>query len=411
MDRVIFHCDLNSFYASVELLDYPQFRQLPVAVCGDPKSRQGIVLAKNDIAKAHGVATGQTVWEARALAPDIILLPSNGEKYRHYSKKANDLYLQYTNLVEPYGVDESWLDVTGSLHLFGKDPVALADEIRQRCLEELGLTLSIGVSFNKIFAKLGSDYKKPNATTLISRENFREIVWHLPVGDLLFVGRSAQKTLKPFGVTTIGALANYDKSVLHALLGKMGETLYHYARGEDTSPVEDYYHIEPAKSMGQGLTFAVNLEGAESVRSGIVMLADHVALRLRSHKTQCYGVQLMLRDPDFQNMSRQTQLENPTHLSEEISQTAFDLAQKHWNFRVPVRAISVTAINLIPLSQAGEQLSLFPKEKDMEKYEKLAKTTDQIRAKYGRKSIGPASAPQKERRNVSIGFSLDETAD
>lgn len=411
MERVIFHCDLNSFYASVELLDYPQYRHLPVAVCGDPKSRQGVVLAKNDHAKKHGVATGQTVWEARRLSPDLILLPSNGEKYRHYSQKVNDLYLQYTNLVEPYGVDESWLDVTGSLHLFGKSPVALADEIRQRCLDEVGLSLSIGVSFNKIFAKLGSDYKKPNATTLISPENFKKIVWDLPVGDLLFVGKATQKTLKPFGITTIGALANYEPTVVAQLLGKPGKMLYDYANGLDNSPVKDYYDQEPAKSMGQGLTFAVNLEGQEAVRSGIVMLADHVALRLRQHKTQCYGVQLTLRDPEFRNISRQVQLENPTHLTQEISETAFQLARDHWNFAVPVRAISVTAINLVPLSQAGTQLNLFQPPPDTEKFENIAKATDQLRAKYGRKIIGPASAPQKERRNVSIGFSLDVTAD
>lgn len=411
MDRVIFHCDLNSFYASVELLDYPQFRHLPVAVCGDPKSRQGIVLAKNDLAKAFGVATGHTVWEARRLCPELILLPSNGEKYRYYSQKANELYLEYSNLVEPYGVDESWIDVTGSLHLFGKSPVALADEIRQRCQAELGLTLSIGVSFNKIFAKLGSDYKKPNATTLITKENFKELVWPLPVGDLLFVGKASQKTLKPYGVTTIGALANYNQGVLHQLLGKSGDMLYAYANGQDNSPVSDFYQLDAAKSIGQGLTFAVNLETAETVRSGIVMLSDHVALRLRRHNILCYGVQLMLRDPDFHNISRQTQLENPTHLSQEISETAFQLAQSNWNFRVPVRAISVTAINLVPISQGGTQLSLFDSAPNNDKFESIAKATDQLREKYGRKIIGPASAPQKERRNVSIGFSLDQTAD
>ncbi len=410
MERVIFHCDLNSFYASVELLAYPQFRQLPVAVCGNPKSRHGIVLAKNEIAKGFGVTTGQTIWEARLRCPDLILLPSHGEKYRYYSEKINNLYLQYTDLVEPYGIDESWLDVTGSLHLFGGDPMALAQEIRERSLREYGLSLSIGVSFNKIFAKLGSDYKKPNASTLITKDHIPHIVFPLPVGDLLYVGKATEKILHSYGIYTIGQLAATPVTTLEIILGKAGYTLHRYANGLEDSPVKDFYQQQAPKTLGQGLTFAYDLEGAAAVRSGIVMLADHVALRLRRHKLQCCGVQIHLRDPNFRTISRQTSLPHSSHLGQEISHCAFALAEKHWDFRMPVRAISVTAQHLLPLAESGRQLSLFDNQ-ESEKWEKLAKATDIIREKYGRKSISLASTPQKERGNCSIGFSLDPSSD
>ena len=185
MDRVIFHCDLNSFYASVELLDHPELRHLPVAVCGDPASRHGIILAKNEPAKAFGIKTAETIWQARKKCPRLVLLPAHHDKYREFSRQVNQLYQEYTDLVEPFGIDESWLDVTGSLHLFGGDPLALAHQLRRRVRGELGLTISVGVSFNKVFAKLGSDYKKPDAVTLISPDNFRALVWPLPVTDLL----------------------------------------------------------------------------------------------------------------------------------------------------------------------------------------------------------------------------------
>lgn len=412
MERVIFHCDLNSFYASVELLDYPQLRHLPVAVCGDPSKRHGVILAKNDHAKKFNVTTGQTVWEAKKLCPELQLLPAHGENYRYYSKKVNEIYLDYTDLVEPYGVDESWLDVTGTLHLFGKTPLELAHEIRERTLEELGLSISVGVSYNKIFAKLGSDYKKPNAVTVISSEDFREIVFPLPVEDLLYVGKRAKQTLHKFGIFTIGDLAKSDKELMNLLLGKQGVMIHQYANGLDNAPVDDFLTYTPPKSLGQGLTFSNDLFGEEQVRSGILMLSDHVGLRLRAHGLKCYGVQLTLRDPQFHNISRQTKLDNPTFLGQNIADIAFSLAKDNWSFFNPVRAISVTAISLVPESQAYAQLTLFdqPDEKE-EKRTKLALATDEIRAKYGRKSIGFASEPQKKRQNGSIGFSLDETAD
>ena len=281
MDRVIFHCDLNCFYASVELLSHLELREVPVAVAGDPASRHGIILAKNEPAKQCGVKTAETIWQAKKKCPNLVLLPAHHKLYREYSKKVNAIYDEYTDLAESFGIDESWLDVTNTLHLFGGDAKALANAIRQRVKRELGLTLSVGVSFNKVFAKLGSDYKKPDATTVISRENWRSIVWPLPVGDLLYVGGAAQKLLGQYGVKTIGQLAACKKETLETLMGKMGTQLYEYANGLDSAPVRARLDAEPVKSVGNGTTFPQNLTTRIQVRSGIAVLADSVATRLR----------------------------------------------------------------------------------------------------------------------------------
>ena len=281
MDRIILHCDLNSFYASVELRSHPDLRDVPTAVCGDPTSRHGIILAKNEPAKKFGVQTAETIWQARKKCPGLVLLPPHHSLYRQVSKQVNAIYEQYTDLVEPFGIDESWLDVTHTLHLFGGDAKALADHLRQRMRREMGLTLSVGVSFNKVFAKLGSDYKKPDATTVISQDNWKSLVWPLPVGALLYVGGAARKILAQFGVKTIGQLAACRRDALETLMGKMGGQLHDYANGLDTDPVRSRYEEEMVKSVGNGTTFPKNLTTAEQVRGGIAVLADSVATRLR----------------------------------------------------------------------------------------------------------------------------------
>ena len=396
MERVIFHCDLNSFYASVELLEHPELRHLLVAVCGDPASRHGIILAKNEPAKQFGVKTAETVWQAKKKCPELVFLPAHHHKYRDYSRKVNTLYQRYTDLVEPFGIDESWLDVTGTLHLFGGDAKALADRIREEVRRELGLTISVGVSFNKVFAKLGSDYKKPDATTVITRSNYQEIVWPLPVTDLLYVGRAAGQTFEKFGIRTIGDLAAFDRESLFALLGKNGVQLHDFAQGLDRSPVAPAGQTEPPKSVGNGLTFSHNLQGREEIRSGIVMLADQVAARLRKYDMKCGGVSLAIRDPGFQNLSRQRRLEEPTYLGREIAQTAMELAESCWNMDSPVRALTVTALYLLPAEEAGVQMDLLGDErsKKRERMEKLAGAMDSIRAKYGKGAIAPASCPR-----------------
>ena len=328
MDRIILHCDLNSFYASVELRSRPDLQNVPVAVCGDPTSRHGIILAKNEPAKKFGVQTAETIWQAKKKCPELVLLPPHHKLYRQVSKEVNTIYEQYTDLVEPFGIDESWLDVTGSLHLFGGDAKALADAIRQRIKRELGLTLSVGVSFNKVFAKLGSDYKKPDAVTVIDTENFRRIVWPLPVNTLLYVGRSAQNTLAGLGVRNIGQLAAAKDEDLRAALGKLGPELGAYARGEENSPVRTADERPEIKSVGNGLTFKRNLVGEADVRAGLYALADEVATRLRAHGLYAAAVQVLIKNPDLKSISRQKPLPWPSHLAREIGGAAKSEAKR-----------------------------------------------------------------------------------
>ncbi|MBQ3556989.1 MAG: DNA polymerase IV [Oscillospiraceae bacterium] len=399
MDRVIFHCDLNCFFASVELLSRPELRHLPVAVCGDPAQRHGIILAKNEPAKAFGVRTAETIWQAKRKCPDLVLLPSHHRLYEEYSHKVNAIYEQYTDLVEPFGIDESWLDVTGTLHLFGGDGRAMADRIRNHIRQELGLTVSVGVSFNKVFAKLGSDYKKPDATTVIRREDVEGIVWPLPVGDLLFVGRAAAKELERYGVTTIGQLAAFDRDALGQLLGQHGLQLHDYANGVDDSPVRPAGQYVPPKSVGNGMTFPHDLVGEEAVRSGVTVLADWVAHRLRGHDLKCTTVQVTIRSPEFHDLSRQRRLAAPTFVTAELADMVMELIRENWNLSAPIRAITVTAANLIPAAQAAEQLDLFAAGQDTQRrdrQERLGHTLDAIRHRFGGGAIGPASAVEGE---------------
>ena len=348
MERVILHCDLNCFYASVELLSHPELRGVPVAVCGDPEARHGIILAKNEPAKAFGVKTAETIWQAKKKCPDLVLLPPHHDRYAEYSRRVNAIYGDYTDLVEPFGIDESWLDVSGSLHLFGGDAKALADTIRARIKAELGLTISVGVSFNKVFAKLGSDYKKPDATTVIPAQGWQEIVYPLPVGDLLYVGRAAQEVLSRYGVHTIGELAKCPQEMLETLMGKMGTQLYQYANGLDKSPVRGAADREPVKSVGNSTTFRKDLTTWDEVRTGIALLSDSVAMRLRRHGLYCMGVQVGLKDNKFQSVSRQKMLDHSTHLMREINDAALELVKLAWKAPTPIRLLSVTAIHLTP---------------------------------------------------------------
>nr|MDE7003387.1 DNA polymerase IV [Oscillospiraceae bacterium] len=393
MERIIYHCDCNSFYCSVELLSHPELRRVPTAVCGDPKSRHGIILAKNEPAKRCGVRTAETIWQARQKCPDLVLLPAHQGLYREYSQRVNAVYDRFTDLIEPFGIDESWLDVTGSLHLFGGDPKALADRIRGIVREELGLTISVGVSFNKVFAKLGSDYKKPDATTVISREDFREIVWPLPVTDLLFVGRAAARVLGQYGVTTIGELAAFGQKALVELLGKQGGQLWEYANGLEHSPVAPAGTYTPPKSVGNGETFSHNLTRREEVARGVDLLADQVAVRLRGHGLMASTLQVTIRDPAFKDICRQRPLPAPANTARELARAAMDILAQSWKPNAPIRALTLTAHNLIPEGEAAQQLDLFqsaaPQKRD--KVEALERTMDAIRSKYGRGAVTVAA--------------------
>lgn len=388
-DRWILHCDCNSFYASVELLDHPELRAKPVAVCGDPDSRHGIILAKNDPAKATGIQTGETVWQARRKCPELILLGSHRKQYQKYCTIINKIYCDYTDRVEPFSIDESWLDVTGSWQLFAQSPRQLADLIRQRVKTETGLTISVGVSFNKVFAKMGSDYKKPDATTLITRLNYQQLLWPLPVRDLLFVGKNAAERLSSAGIRTIGDLAAADPDCLRDMLGRQGTQLSVYARGEDSAPVRRWGDADPVKSVGSGMTFKRDLTSPQDVDSAIMALCDQVAGRLRAQKMWAGGVQLTIRDTQFQSITRQCKLESSTHLASELAAVCRRLFRANWSTK-PVRMLTVTAQHLTDAPGPVQQ-SFFEDRAPDEKREKLEKSLDVIRKKYGQTSIGSGS--------------------
>ena len=398
MERTILHCDCNGFYASVECVLHPELRSVPMAVCGDPESRRGIILAKNELAKGYGIKTAETIWQAKRKCPQLVLAPAHHDQYALFSKRINGIYQRYTDLVEPFSIDESWLDVTGSRELFGGGK-KIADELRKAVREETGVTISVGVSFNKVFAKLGSDYKKPDATTVISRENWRSIVWPLPVGDLLYVGGAAQKLLGQYGVKTIGQLAACKKETLETLMGKMGTQLYEYANGLDSAPVRARLDAEPVKSVGNGTTFPQNLTTRIQVRSGIAVLADSVSTRLRREGLYAGGIQVTVRDPAFHDRSRQKQLPAPTHLIRDLTNAAMALTEELWTPPAPIRALTVTAIHLSPAGEAYEQANLFDPTAGQRnaRQEKLESAMDAIRKKYGGDAIVYGAArPEKE---------------
>ena len=387
-DRVILHCDMNSYFASVECIARPELRVVPMAVCGDPESRHGIILAKNEYAKKFGVVTAETVWQAKRKCPQLTLVAPHREMYQYYYELVNSIYGEYTDQVEAFSIDESWLDVTGSTRLFG-DGKQIADELRRRVREELQLSISVGVSFNKVFAKLGSDYRKPDATTVITRENFREILFPLPVRDMLFVGASAAEALRIKGIQTIGDLANASPDCLRGILGRMGDMLWAYANGMDDSPVRRQGEEDPAKSISNSITFPRNLEGEEDMKTGLLMLADSVGARMRAHHVEGYTVQVQIKSPELKVISRQETLKTPTCITKEIYQTAMNIVRRSWDMKRPVRMLSLGCTNFASPG-APVQLSLFEQKEDdqRERQARLESTVDAIRRRFGAGSIG-----------------------
>ena len=389
MDRTILHCDCNSFFASVECVLRPELRSVPMAVCGDPESRHGVILAKNELAKKFGVRTTETIWQAKRKCPRLVLASTHFEEYRSYSRRINEIYRRYTDLVEPFSIDESWLDVTGSRELFGGGR-EIADKLRGTVQRETGLTISVGVSFSKIYAKLGSDYKKPDATTVISRENYRKIVFPLPVGALMFCGRKMEETLNGLGIHTIGELAGTNREFLYARLGKAGLQLYDYANGLDSDPVRDFRDIREVKSIGNSVTFRRDLCGAEDVARGVAAISDSVASRMRKHGVKCWVVQIGIKNPHLKTITRQKTLRVPTHLAAELGAAAMDLIRQSWNLGAPIRMLSIAGTALVPDGAAGEQLCFFEpagRRKGRERQEKLESALDTIRDRFGSGSV------------------------
>lgn len=382
VSRTILHVDLNNFYASVECLYNPELRDKPLIVCGDAESRHGIVLAKNYPAKAHGIKTGDVIWEAKQKCQDLVCVSADFRKYLRFSRKAREIYAEYTNQIEPFGIDEAWLDVTGSVKLFGEGPT-VANEIRRRFKDELGLTVSVGVSWNKIFAKLGSDIKKPDATTIINEENFREIVWPLPASELLYVGRSTRQKLKNRAIYTIGDLANRDVHSLRLMLGVWGETLWSFANGYDATPVRLSGEESIVKSVGNSTTAVRDLENNNDVKLIFYVLAESVAARLRKHGLKCTTVQISVRDKELFSFERQGKLLAPTFVSNDIASKAMELFIKNHRWDKPIRSLGVRGIDLVTADH-HIQLDMFEIKKDMEPIEHAI---DGIRQRFGQYSV------------------------
>lgn len=384
-ERTILHSDMNCFYASVEMMLDPSLRGKAVAVCGSTENRHGIVLAKSELAKKAGVKTGMVNWEARQLCPNLIMVKPQYDQYLKYSELARNIYQRYTDQVEPYGMDECWLDVTGSRSVCG-DGAKIAENIRQTVKEELGLTVSIGVSFNKIFAKLGSDMKKPDAITEITRESFRDKVWPLPASDLLYVGRATTAKFNNNGIHTIGDIAAADPNLLKRMLGVNGLQLWQYAAGKDDTPVMHKDFVSPIKSVGHGITCIADLLNEEEVWKVMLELSQDIGHRLRLHKLKATGVQISVRSNDLGYRQFQGPLSFSTQSPMLMAKKALILFHDNYRWSTPVRAVTVRAINLIP-QESPEQIDLFTDMRRMEKVEKLDDCIEEIRRRFGKRAV------------------------
>lgn len=390
MERTILHCDMNNFYASVECMLNPALRGHPVAVGGDVENRHGIILAKNYEAKAFGIQTGEALWQARQKCRDLIIVPPHYEEYLKYSRLAHSIYADYTDQIEPYGMDEVWMDVSGSA-IFGQGE-EIANELRKRIKYELGLTISVGVSFCKIFAKLGSDLKKPDAVTVIPKDGFRAMIWDLPASDLLGVGHATEKLLETYGIQTIGQLATAPAEFLRRKLGKNGMALHAFANGLDCSRVAPQDYEPPMKSVGHGITTVQDLENNAEVWNIILALTQDIGHKLRVYRKDAAGVAVYIRyAADKQLAGKQWQCRLPvrTHSAAVIAKAAYQLFARSYSWDHPIRSVTVRAINLCS-QDLPEQLQLFSGVESVLRKEKLETAVEDIRRRFGKYSIQPA---------------------
>lgn len=385
MERSILHCDMNSFYASVELRKFPELRGKPVAVCGSSDERHGIVLAKTIEAKNMGVVTGEVTWKALQKCPELVILPPHSDEYMQFSKMALRIYESYTDRVEPFGIDECWLDVSGTERLFGSAQ-SVADELRERIKSELGLSISVGISFNKVFAKLGSDYKKPDASTLISTENFKEIVWPLKASAMIGVGRSTYAKLLKYGIVSLGDLARADEEFLRAILGVNGAILKRNAAGLDFSPVAISGYRPPIKSVGNGSTSRRNLKNNLDVKLFLEDLCYSVSSRLRRYELYAGALQLSIRNEDLVTKQVQAPLDYPTQNSFIIKKLAFELFVSNYSWNRQVRSLSIRAIKL-SAAGVGRQILFTQVLPEVKKMDRLDTCLFQIREKFGKESM------------------------
>lgn len=383
MKRCVLHVDCNKFYASVECLYRPELRDKPMAVGGDPENRHGIILTKNEIASKYGLTVGEPLWKARQKCPDLVVVPPNYPLYLRFSALTRKIYEDYSEFIEPFGLDECWLDVTGS----EKSGEEIAHEIRKRVKSQLGITVSVGVSFNKVFAKLGSDYKKPDAVTVIDESNYKDIAWSLPCGDLLMVGRSAQKKLNAYGINTIGDLADTDVAVLKSLFGKNGEMLHSFANGTECSPVRHKDEISEVKSVGNSTTAPRDLVNEEDVKTVFRVLCESVSARLREKELKGRVVTIYVRDKELSSFSRQMKISANTDISTEIFYYAMKLFRTNYFWNKPIRSLGVSVSDF---DVTYEQFDFEKTVENREKQERLETAVDSLRRRFGNYCIGRA---------------------
>ena len=403
MKRIIFHIDQNCYFASVEMISRPELKDVPMAVAGDAKVRHGIILAKNEPAKKYGIKTAEAIWQAQAKCPDLVLVDAHHEKYEFYSKKLREMYSEYTDRVEPFGLDECWLDMTGIVSDY-EEAEEIALEIRNRVKEEFKLTCSVGISFNKVFAKLGSDYKKPDATTVFSDTNWKEKIWPLPVSDLLFVGKHTADKLSKINVKTIGDLAAADGEFISRYLGKAGVVLWEYANGMDNAPVAESGYKRIPKSVGNSTTTAEDMTSDREIERTLHMLSESVAGRLRKHGLKGTVVQITVRDRDLGIYEKQGILYRATDDAKDIYKAANDLFKGSYDWNKGVRSIGVRCTKLVR-SDSGEQLSLFTEAQRSERDDRLNKAIDDLNRRYGTsviKSAAEAEFASKENKADKI---------
>lgn len=384
-DRIILHCDLNNFFASVSLLSNPTLYDLPIAVCGSVEARHGIVLAKNENAKRFGVKTAEAVWEAKQKCPDLVILPPDYKKYHEYSALAKEIYARYTDIIEPFGIDECWLDVTGSTMLFGNGE-QIANKIRNDIKRELGITISVGVSFNKIFAKLGSDMKKPDAVTVISRENFKQKVWGLPVSDLLFVGKKTAQKLNQTGIFTVGDVTKCDNAMLTRLLGKAGVQLKSYALGEDNSPVVPPCDDDIPKSVGRTVTPPQDITDNTGVWKIFVKISEEISEILHNKRLYASTIQVHTRNSTLKTKEYSHTLLNPLNTSILLAREAMNIFENNYNWDLSLRSVGFRVTNLKGENVAF-QTDIFGSVTKDEQEEKIENSILKVRKKFGNGSL------------------------
>ena len=385
MTRTILHSDMNNCYASIERKLNPSLVGKRLVVCGSVEDRHSIVLAKSYEAKAFGVKTGDSLFEAKMKCPGLVAVKPHYDEYFKFSKLAHKIYYSYTNQVEPFGLDECWLDVTGSEKLFGSGET-IAHEIKERIKKELGITVSIGVSYNKIFAKLGSDLKKPDAVTVISKNDFKEIVWPLSTDAIIGIGSKTKKKLMYMNINTLGELAKADVNLLKRKLGIRGLYLWQYANGYDTSEVCDYYHRDKIKSISRGVTTKADLNSYDEVKKIFEELAIEVSKKLIEEDLKAGGVRITIRDKNLDYVSFQKVFTETSISALRLNDKAMELFKERYDFKEAIRSLTISAINLTRNTKT-EQLSLFAPKKVI-KDDRLEKVFNEIREKFGSDKIG-----------------------